>query len=258
MRRLCMIVGLYILFVGTASAQTVDARKALEAASRAMSATNLMTIQYSASGWFSQIGQTYGLAEDWPHYEVADYTRVIDYDAKWSREDYTRRQGKYPLLGRTPMPEQHVTSILSRNYAWDMQGDTPVPLTRMYLDGVPYSDLRQLELVLTPDGFLKAALAASDATAISLNIVGPSDIGLSQLGRKVTIVRFTMGKYKFNGTINDQNLVELVDTWFPNPVYGDMDYEMRYTKYKDFGGIMFPGQIHVHEGDPRPNPAHNY
>jgi hypothetical protein len=230
----------------------------LEAASKAMGAANLKTIQYSASGSFSQIGQMYGLAEDWPHYEVADYTRVIDYDAKWSREDYTRRQGKYPLLGRTPMPEQHVTSILSGNYAWDMQGDAPVPLTRMYLDGVPYSDLRQLEIALTPDGFLKAALAASDATAISLNIVGPSDIGLSQFGRKVTVVSFTMGKYKFNGTINDQNLVELVDTWFPNPMYGDMDYEMRYTKYKDFGGIMFPGQIHVHQGDPRLNPAHNY
>ena len=228
-RRLCILVGLFLLHAGTASAQTVDARKALEAASKAMGVTNLKTIQYSASGWFSQIGQTYGLAEDWPHYEVADYTRVIDYDAKWSREDYTRRQGKYPLLGRTPMPEQHVTSILSGNYAWDMKGDAPVPLTRMYLDGVPYSDLRQLEIVLTPHGFLKAALAASDATAISLNIVGASDIGLSQFGRKVTIVSFTLGKYKINGTINDQNLVELVDTWFPNPMYGDMDYEMRYT-----------------------------
>jgi hypothetical protein len=257
-RRLCVLVALSALVAGIASAQTVDARKALEAASKAMGATNMKSIQYSAAGWYSQIGQTYGLAEDWPHYEVADYTRVIDYDAKWSREDYTRRQGKYPLLGRTPMPEQHVTSILSGKYAWDMQGNSPVPLTRMYLDGVPYSDLRQMEIVLTPHGFLKAALAASDASAISLPIVGASDAGLSQFGRKVTIVTFTMGKYKFNGTINDQNLVELVDTWFPNPMYGDMDYEMRYTKYKDFGGVMFPGMVHVHQGDPRLNPAHNY
>ena len=60
-----------------------------------------------------------------------------------------------------------------------------------------------------------------------------------------------------NVTINDQNLVELVDTWFPNPVYGDMDYEMRYTRYKDFGGVMFPQLVHVHQGDPRLNPAHN-
>ena len=257
-RRLCIFFAFLFLAARIAAAQSVDARKALEASVRAMGADNLKTIQYSGNGWFSNIGQTYGLAEDWPHYEVADYTRVVDYEAKWTREDYTRRQGKFPTLGRAPMPEQHVTTILNGNYAWDMRGDTPVPLTRKYLDGVPYNELRQLEIVLTPHGFLKAALAASDATAIALPINGASDFGLSQFGKKVTIVSFTMGKYKVNGTINDKNLVELVDTWYPNPVYGDMDYEVRYTKYKDFGGIMFPGLVHVHQGDPRLNPAHNY
>ena len=247
------------LMSAAASAQTVsDVRSVLEASVKAMGGANLKTIQYSGSGWSSRIGQTYGLAEDWPHYEVAGYTRVIDYDARWSREDYTRRQGKYPLLGRPPMPEERVTSILSGNYAWDMQGDKPVPLPGLYLDGVPYPDLRRLELAITPHGFLKAALAAKDATALKLPIVGPSDFGLSQGGRKVTIVSFTMGKYRVNGTINDQNLVELTDTWFPNPVYGDMDYEMRYTKYKNFDGVMFPTLVHVHQGDPRLNPAHNY
>src|SRR5450631_2291725 len=108
---------------GSAAAQNAsDVRSVLEASLKAMGGVNLKTLQYSANGWSSRIGQTYGLAEDWPHYEVADYTRAIDFDAKWSREEYTRRQGKYPLLGRTPMPEQHVTSILSGNYAWDMQG----------------------------------------------------------------------------------------------------------------------------------------
>lgn len=256
-RRLCILVALLGLSVGTASAQ--DARTVLLASVKAMGGTDMKTIQYSAAGWFSQIGQTYGLAEDWPRYEVTDYTRLIDYDAKWSREDYTRRQGNYPLLGRTPMPEEHVTAILSGNYAWNMQGNMPMPLTRPYLDGIPFADLRQLELAITPHGFLKAALAASNATAISLPIVGPSDFGLSQNGRTVTIVSFTMlGKYKVNGTINDQNLVELVDTWIPNPVYGDMDYEMRYTQYQDFGGVKFPTLVHVHQGDPRLNPAHNY
>src|ERR1700735_1597778 len=90
---------------GTASAQAVkDVRSVLEVSLRAMGGANLKTIRYSGNGWSSRIGQTYGLAEDWPRYEVADYTRAIDYDAKWSREDYTRRQGKYPLLGRPPMP----------------------------------------------------------------------------------------------------------------------------------------------------------
>jgi glyoxylase-like metal-dependent hydrolase (beta-lactamase superfamily II) len=261
MKRKVAVLSAFLLVstAGSASAQTVkDARSVLEASLKAMGGTNLRTIQYYASGWSSRIGQTYGLAEDWPHYEVAGYTRAIDYDAKWSREDYIRRQGKYPLLGRPPMPDEHVTSILSGNYAWDIQGDKPLPLTRLYLDGVSYADLRQLELAITPHGFLKAALAAGDATAIQLPIVGSSDAGLSQNGRKVTIVSFTIGKYRVNGTINDQNLVELTDTWFPNPIYGDMDYEMRYTKYKNFDGVEFPTLLHVHQGDPRLNPAHNY
>lgn len=260
MHRTVVVLSTFLaLMAGTASAQAVkDVRAVLEASSKAMGAVNLKTLRYSASGWSSRIGQTYGLAEDWPRYEVADYTREIDYDAKWSREDYTRRQGKYPLLGRPPMPEERVTSILSGDYAWDMRGDTPVPLAGLYLDGVSYADLRQLELAITPHGFLKAALAAHDATAVTLPIVGASDAGLSQNGRRVTIVSFMIGKYRINGTINDKNLVELTDTWFPNPVYGDMDYEMRYTKYKDFDGVEFPTLIHVHQGDPRLNPAHNY
>ena len=113
-RRLSVLVALVWLSVGTASAQ--DARTVLQAAVKAMGGTDLKTIQYSGAGWFSQIGQTYGLAEDWPHYEVADYTRLIDYGATWSREDYTRRQGNYPTLGRTPMAEEHVTAILSGTY----------------------------------------------------------------------------------------------------------------------------------------------
>ena len=135
----------------------------------------------------------------------------------------------------------------------------PVPLTRPYLDGVPFNELRQLELAITPHGFLKTALAASDAKAIRMQYIGASDFGLSQFGRTVTIVSFTfLGKYKINGTIDDRNLVELVGTWFPNPVYGDMDYEMRYTEYQDFGGVKFPMLLHTHQGDPRVNVAHNY
>src|SRR5438128_8698850 len=121
-KRVAVVVALLGLLTAPASAQ--DARAVLQASLKAMGGENLKTLQYSGAGWSSQIGQTYGLAEDWPHFEVAGYTRTIDYDAKWSREDYTRRQGTYPTFGRVPMGEQHVTSILSGNYAWDLQGNT--------------------------------------------------------------------------------------------------------------------------------------
>jgi hypothetical protein len=245
--------------VAAPSAQSADARAALLASLKAMGGENLRTLVITGAGSSSLIGQQYDLNGNWPQFEVADYTRAIDFDAGWSREDYTRRQGSFPTFGRVPMADQRVTAIVRGNYAWDMRDTTPVPLTRPYLDGVPWNELRQLELAITPHGFLKAALAASDAKAIRMQLVGASDFGLSQFGRHVTIVSFTLlGKYKINGTINDQNLVELVGTWFSNPVYGDMDYEMRYTQYRDFNGVKFPMLLHTHQGDPRLNVAHNF
>jgi glyoxylase-like metal-dependent hydrolase (beta-lactamase superfamily II) len=224
-----------------------------------MGADQLETIEYSGGGFSSRIGQQYSVNAGWPTYQVVDYTRSIDFDAGWSREDYTRQQGDYPLFGRTPLGPEPITAIVHGEYAWDVRNREPVALTRPYLDGIPFGDLRQLEIAITPHGFLKAALAADDATAISLPIIGASDFGVSQFGRQVTIVSFTfLNKYKINGTITDGNLVELVGTWIPNPVYGDMDYEMRYTRYEDHDGVMFPMQIHTHQADPRLNPAHNY
>ncbi len=260
-RKACLIALVFALLTlcsGTAFAQTVDARKALEAAAKAMGTTNLKSIHFNADGILSKVGEQYDLTTDWPHFEVSEYTRTIDFDAKYMRLDYNQKQGSYPTNGYPPVPEDHVTNILSGNFAWDMKGDTPVPYTRLYLDGMPYADLRQLEMALSPHGFIKAALAATDAVAIKQPIVGPSDFGLSQFGQWVTIVSFHYGKYRVNGTINDQNLVEFTGTWIANPIYGDMPYEMRYTQYKNYNGVMFPGLTHVHQGDPRINTAENY
>jgi hypothetical protein len=75
---------------------------------------------------------------------------------------------------------------------------------------------------------------------------------------KQTLVSFMlMGKYRVVGTFDDQNLLALVHTWVPNPVYGDMLYELRYLNYKDFGGVKYPTVLHIHQGDPRLMVAHN-
>ena len=255
-----VVVGIGIS-IGTATAQEVDARAAIQASIKAMGADQLKTVEFSGAGTTSLIGQQYSTDISWPTIEVANYTRAIDYDAKWSREDYVQRQGNFPTFGRDPMRNTPTTAIVSGTYAWDVRNGMPVPFTRMYLDGTPYNELRQLELAITPHGFLKAA-AAAPATAlkaIKIQYVGASDFGLSQFGRTVTLVSFPyLGKYKIVGTINDQNLVELVDTWIASPFYGDMNYEMRYTQYRDFNGIKFPMLFHTHQGDPRLNVAHNY
>jgi glyoxylase-like metal-dependent hydrolase (beta-lactamase superfamily II) len=258
-RKLSVVAVVLVLFSGNHTAQEADARAALLAAVKAMGTDNLKTIEYSGAGSIAQIGQQFAVDGGWPQFQIVDYTRQIDYDAKWSREDFTRKQGNFPTFGRVPIADTRVTAVVNGAYAWDIRDNMPVPLTRGYLDGISFNELRQLELAITPHGFLKAALAAKDATAIKVRLVGASDFGLSQFDRNVTIVSFKfLNKYKINGHINDQNMVELVGTWFANPFYGDMDYEMRYTQYQDFGGIKFPMLLHTHQGDPRLNPAHNY
>jgi glyoxylase-like metal-dependent hydrolase (beta-lactamase superfamily II) len=57
-----------------------------------------------------------------------------------------------------------------------------------------------------------------------------------------------MGKYRINGQIDQDNMVLRVQTWVPNPVLGDMFLEHRYTMYKDYNGVKFPGEIHSHSG----------
>ncbi len=258
-RRLGVLAVLVALAVGDGSAQ--DVRAILQTAATAMGATNLKSIQFSGAGWTAFVGQTFNSgAGDWPRFEVPAYTRVIDYDARISREEFTRRQGNFPPTGGggTPLQgEPRTVALLNGTFAWNMNGDMPAAQTRPYLDGTPVNELRQLEIMLTPHGFLKAAMGAAPRALVT-RIEGTSNDGLTGDGRKVTIVSFTaLGKYKVNGTINDQNLVELVTTWIPNPVYGDMIYEMRYTEYRDFGGVKFPMLWHAHQGDPVLNPAHN-
>ncbi len=254
------VISLCVSLCAAATASAQDARSVLRAAARTMGATNLDSIEISGSGWYGQVGQSYVLDGDWPRFEVFEYTRVIDYGENAQREDLHRRRGSYPAVGGgAPFAgDQLITEIVSDGYAWNMQGDRAVVPGRPYMDGVSHADFRQLDMMLTPHGFLKAALDADDATALSIPIAGESNGGLSQDGRTVTVVSFTaLGKYKVNGTINDQNLIEIVTTWVPNPVYGDMLFEQRYTQYESFDGVMLPTVWHEHQGDPVYNPAHN-
>jgi len=194
-KRLCLLaVAVFALSVGT-SAQ--DARSVLQAASTAIGAANLKTIQYTGIGWNAGVGQSYSANDDWPKFEIASYTRTIDYDARSSHEDLTRRQGTYPPRGGGGTPiagEQRQIAAVSGNSAWNVQGTTTVPQPAA-------AEVRQLDIWLSPHGFVKAALAAPNATAVPM-----------------TLVTFTaLGKFRVNGTITDQNLVERVQTWVPNP-----------------------------------------
>src|SRR6202158_5572294 len=68
-------------------------------------------------------------------------------------------------------------------------------------------------------------------------------------GKKYTVVTFMGDNHaKVNGYINDQNLVERVETWIAHPVLGDMLFEAIYSDYRDAGGAQFPMHIVQKQG----------
>ena len=228
---LLVFCAVQVLMVWTAAAQ--DAQSVLQAAATAMGATNLKSIQYSGTGWRGALGQSFSPDLDWPRSEITSYTRTIDFDAKSSREEMVRIQGNNPARGGGGTPiegERREVFLVSGNYAWNIVGGNVVPAPAA-------AEVRQLEIWLTPHGFLKGAMAGNP-TAISRN----------EYGERVTVVSFTaLGKYRVNGTINGEGLVLRVQTWVPNPVVGDMYYENVYTNYKDFGGLKLPATFHQHQ-----------
>jgi hypothetical protein len=117
--------------------------------------------------------------------------------------------------------------------------------------------VQQLEIWMMPQRFLRAA-AKNNATVKSQTIGG----------KKYNVVTFMgQNKAKVNGYINDQNMVERVETWIDNAMLGDMLFDSAYTDYKDFGGVKFPTKIVQKQGpypildltitDVKPNAAVN-
>jgi glyoxylase-like metal-dependent hydrolase (beta-lactamase superfamily II) len=259
MTRKCSLL-LAVVMLTAASAAAQDAAAVLRAAATAMGTANMRSVQYSGTGWNAPMGQSYMPTEDWPRIELTSYTRVFDYDARYSREDWSRVQGNYAPRGGGGVPVYDwgaavngvwkQTLISLGDYAWNVDGTNITPGPRLSSSAAGMRpDIRQVDVWLSPHGFLKAGMTAKDATAVSLFLEG----------QQKTIVSFTvMNKFKLNGTITSDNLVERVQTWVPNPVFGDMVFEGRYTEYKDYNGVKFPGLIHMHQGDPRIHPGHNF
>ena len=233
-KRFWLSLSLAALMAGSAAAQ--DARSVLQAAATAMGVTNMKSIQYSGTGWQGMVGQNFAPDQDWPRVDLTSYTRTIDFDTMSSREEYVRVQGNNPPRGGGAgfpfLTEQRVTNFVSGNYAWTLNAQgQPVPQPAA-------AELRRLEIFLTPYGFLKGAMAPG---------ANPTVITRNEYGGRVHVVSFVaFGKYRVNGTINAQNLVQRVQTWVPNPVVGDLYYENVYTNYRDMGGVKIP-RFHQHQ-----------
>lgn len=96
-----------------------------------------------------------------------------------------------------------------------------------------------IEFYLTPWGFLKGA-AENNATATRRRVDGRNYTVLSWS----PAVKAPSGRnYVINGYVNDQNLIERVETWVGENIMGDMHVLATYSGWKDFGGAMAPARI---------------
>ncbi len=217
LRHVLALATLGVVFAIPVSAQ--EAKTVIDSAVKAMG--DLRTVEFSATGFDFVLGQNYGAATAWPRFINKSYRRWIDFQAPASRVERVRMQGEVPPRGGGQQPvvgeqPQNQVIIVNANTPW----------------------VQQLEIWMTPHGFLKAA-AANNATAKSQSIGG----------KKYTVLSF-MGQNKapVNGFINADNLVEKVETRIDNAFFGDMLFEAIYTGYKDFGGVKFPGKIVQKQG----------
>lgn len=229
-----LFVSSCVVVIAVAAAIAQDAKTALGDAARAMGAANLTSIQYSGSGFNFALGQSPNPDAPWPRFIVKNATIAINYDAPAMRLELLRTQGENPPRGGGGQPllgEQRQVQLVSGGHAWNLAGDTPTAAPAAASE-------RQLQIWLTPHGFVKAAMA-NNATARTQTIAG----------RKVTVVSFNaLGKFTVNGFINDQHLVERTETWIDHPVLGDMPIETTYADYKDFAGVKFPTTIVQKQG----------
>jgi glyoxylase-like metal-dependent hydrolase (beta-lactamase superfamily II) len=96
-----------------------------------------------------------------------------------------------------------------------------------------------LEFYITPWGFLKGA-AENDATVSKRKVDGKTYTVLTWSPK----VKAPSGKnYVINGYVNQQNIVDRVETWLEENIMGDMHILAVYSGWKDFGGVMAPSKI---------------
>ena len=184
------------LAVSTAHAQ--DAKTVVGNASKAMGIDALTSIYFYGTAQTGNLGQNNNSNQPWPMAAQNDYVRAIDFSqpasrATWATYAVPVTGGRATLAQGTPQTQQLIT-----------------PQTQGWAN--------QLEIWVTPWGFLKGA--AANAATVKAQNVG---------GRRYQVVTWNAPvkapggqAYKLVGYINNQNLVERVQTWVENPIFGDM------------------------------------
>ena len=223
MKRVALVAIALASLGGTAIAQ--DSKTVIANAQKALGDPKSITYSGSAKDVaFQQCGSN---AADMlcrgthdPMRPITNYVRVIDLAAPASRHTGATNN---PAGGgaTTPMPGTFFQQVTPQQAAVSQ----------------PWNN--SLEFYITPWGFLKGA-AENNATAARRRVDGKDYTVVTWS----PAVKAASGKaYVVNGYVNQNNLIDRVETELGDNIMGDMQIVATYSGWKDFGGAMAPAKI---------------
>ena len=221
-----VVIGIFLMTqVQSSQSRTADPAALLKAATAALGAENLKTVEFSGNGWDGCLGQAWSVTDGrWARWELRDYNRIIDFDAGSSRHTAQQRAGMdaNALGGCGAAP-----GAMPRAQQSNISAASPWP--------------QQLQIWLTPYGFIRLA-GQNNPTAETQNAGG----------RTTNVVSFNVTRantnYRLRGYFNSENLIDKIETWLDDPIFGDMLVEAEFSGYRNFEGLRFPGRIYHKQG----------
>ena len=223
-KKVLAAAGLATVLVWVLSAQS-DLKGVVDKSMKAMGVENVKTLTISGEGGDGSVGQAYSPFSDrWRWTSSKNWTRSVDFDAKGWRDVRDRSEGE-PMnqcggAGTTcPAPSQNgaVAVTTANNFN------------------------NQVQFAMLPLGFLKMALEKGATVSKE---------------KKFTVLSFPMEngtafKTTVKGYINDQGLVDHVETMIDQGMLGDVTWSATFSNYKDFAGVKFPTSIVQRQGGPK-------
>ena len=219
------VVAICLAFLcGNAMAQ--DAKTVIANAQKAMG--DLKSISYSGTAKDVSFQQCGANAADMncrgthdPMRPITNYVRVIDLTTPTSR--HTGGTNNIGAGGSTT-----ITAGTFFAQVTPQQAD----LSQPWAGAVEY--------YITPWGFLKGAATASNTMVSKRKVDGKN---YTVLTWSPTVKAPSKKDYVINGYVNEQNIVDRVETWLGDNIMGDMHILAVYTGWRDFGGVLAPTKI---------------
>ena len=235
MRRLTVLLGLATLLATVACAPKETGT--LQAATQALGANELKSIEYSGTGKWFQFGQAPSPTLPWPAFDVSSYTASVNYETPAARVQMVRIQVVEPGRVRpAPVPQRPV-QVVSGTHAWNMAAS---------------SGRRARHRARTPAAARKPSRSGRWRS-------GRRRTGSSRRPRRTTRRRSRLtagprspspwaGSTSTSDGSTRRTRWRSVQTSIDNTVLGDTPVEITYSDYRDFERRDVPGQDRADAG----------